>query len=42
MYGLGTAKGLKTTFKHLFRQPVTVQYPEEVRPIPAGTRTAAR
>lgn len=39
MYGLGIAKGLKTTFKHLFRAPITVQYPEEVRPIPARART---
>ena len=39
MYGIGIAKGLKTTFKHLFRQPVTVQFPEEVRPIPARART---
>lgn len=39
MYGLGIAKGLKTTFKHLFRQPVTIQFPEQVRPIPARART---
>ncbi|HZQ98979.1 MAG TPA: NADH-quinone oxidoreductase subunit NuoI [Chloroflexota bacterium] len=26
-------KGLGTTFKHLFRQPTTVQYPEVKRPV---------
>jgi len=39
MYGLGIAKGLWVTFKHLFRPPFTVQYPEEVRPIPHRART---
>jgi NADH-quinone oxidoreductase subunit I len=39
MYGLGIAKGLWVTFKHLFRTPVTIQYPEEVRPIPVTART---
>jgi NADH-quinone oxidoreductase subunit I len=39
VYGLGIAKGLLTTAKHLFRKPVTVQYPEEVRPIPPRART---
>lgn len=28
-YGKGIAKGLALTFKHLFRPPITVQYPEE-------------
>jgi NAD(P)H-quinone oxidoreductase subunit I len=28
-YGKGIAKGLRVTFKHLFRRPVTVQYPEQ-------------
>jgi len=28
-YGRGIAKGLRVTFKHLFRRPVTVQYPEQ-------------
>ncbi|MGI8554035.1 MAG: 4Fe-4S binding protein [Dehalococcoidia bacterium] len=27
------------TWRHLFRPPVTVQYPEEVRPIPPRART---
>jgi NADH-quinone oxidoreductase subunit I len=27
------AKGLATTFKHLFRDPVTIQYPEIKRPV---------
>ena len=28
-YGIGIAKGLRVTFKHLFRQPITTQYPEQ-------------
>jgi len=28
-YGKGIAKGLTVTIKHLFRHPVTVQYPEQ-------------
>ncbi len=28
-YGNGIAKGMAVTFKHLFRKPVTTQYPEE-------------
>ena len=28
-YGKGILKGLALTFKHLFRAPITVQYPEE-------------
>jgi NAD(P)H-quinone oxidoreductase subunit I len=28
-YGNGLAKGLTVTFKHLFRHPITTQYPEE-------------
>jgi NADH-quinone oxidoreductase subunit I len=39
MYGLGIAKGLLVTLKHIFRPPFTVQYPEEVRPIPVRART---
>ncbi len=39
MYGLGILKGMLVTFKYLFRTPVTVQYPEEVRPIPHRART---
>ena len=39
MYGLGIAKGLLVTFKHMFRPPFTVQYPEEVRDIPHRART---
>jgi len=27
------------TFRHIFRPPTTVQFPEEVRPIPARART---
>ena len=32
MYGLGVAKGLLVTLKNFFRQPFTVQYPEERLP----------
>jgi formate hydrogenlyase subunit 6/NADH:ubiquinone oxidoreductase subunit I len=39
MYGLGIAKGLMVTFKHIFKPTFTVQYPEEVRPIPKNART---
>jgi formate hydrogenlyase subunit 6/NADH:ubiquinone oxidoreductase subunit I len=28
-YGLGMAKGMAITFKHLFRHPITTQYPEQ-------------
>lgn len=28
-FGLGIAKGMALTFKHLFRSPITTQYPEE-------------
>jgi len=28
-YGIGIAKGLMVTIKHIFRHPVTVQYPEQ-------------
>jgi len=28
-YGIGIAKGLALTLKHLFRRPITTQYPEE-------------
>jgi NAD(P)H-quinone oxidoreductase subunit I len=28
-YGLGILKGMALTFRHLFRSPITVQYPEE-------------
>ena len=36
MYGLGIAKGMMVTLKHLFRKPFTVQYPEEQ--VPRGAR----
>jgi NADH-quinone oxidoreductase subunit I len=39
VYGLGIAKGMLETLRHLARPPVTVQYPEEVRPIPPRART---
>jgi len=28
-YGIGIGKGLALTLKHLFRQPITTQYPEQ-------------
>ena len=33
-YGIGLAKGMMVTFKHIFRHPITTQYPEQ-RPIVA-------
>jgi formate hydrogenlyase subunit 6/NADH:ubiquinone oxidoreductase subunit I len=39
MYGLGILKGMFVTAKHIFRPTFTVQYPEEVRPIPPRART---
>ena len=39
MYGLGIAKGLLMTLRHLFRRPFTIQYPEEVRHMPPRART---
>jgi NADH-quinone oxidoreductase subunit I len=39
MYGLGIARGMFITFKHLFQKPITVQYPEEVRLVPQRART---
>jgi NADH-quinone oxidoreductase chain I len=32
MYGTGILKGMALTFKHIFREPFTVQYPEERLP----------
>ena len=31
-------KGLGTTFKHMFRAPTTIQYPEQKAPVPARFR----
>lgn len=31
-------KGFATTFRHLFRRPITQQYPEERRPLPPRSR----
>lgn len=28
-YGIGIAKGMALTFMHLFRSPITIQYPDE-------------
>ena len=39
IYGTGVLKGMAETFRSIFRKPFTVQYPEEVRPIPARART---
>jgi len=39
VYGLGIAKGMLMTLRHLFRRPFTVQYPEEVRHMPPRART---
>ena len=34
----GLAAGFATTFKHLFRAPITEEYPEYRRPLPARSR----
>ncbi len=39
MYGIGIARGMMVTIKHLRRPPFTVQFPEETRPIPPRART---
>lgn len=39
MYGLGIAKGMVTTLKHLARPPITVQFPEEERTLSPRART---
>ena len=38
-YGLGIARGLLVTFKHIFHPPITVSYPEEQRQVPVRART---
>jgi NADH-quinone oxidoreductase chain I len=38
-YGFGIARGLMVTFKHIFKPPVTVNYPEEERQVPVRART---
>jgi NADH-quinone oxidoreductase subunit I len=35
---IGLVKGFRTTFAHLFRRPVTEQYPEYKRKLPARAR----
>lgn len=37
-YGIGVAKGMALTFKHLFRKPITTQYPEERLTVSRRTR----
>ena len=39
MFGTGIAKGLMVTLRYLFHRPFTVQYPEELRPVPVNART---
>lgn len=41
-YGLGVAKGMLTTLSHLFKSPVTIQYPEERLEMPIWTRGRPR
>lgn len=38
-YGMGIARGLLVTFKHIFHPPVTVNFPEETRQVPVRART---
>jgi len=35
---IGMAKGMVTTFKHLFKPTFTIQYPDVKRPLPERTR----
>ena len=37
-YGIGIAKGMTVTFRHLFRKPITTQYPEERLTVSRRTR----
>ena len=39
MFGLGVARGMAITLRHVFTPPITVQYPEEQRTIPLRART---
>src|SRR5215216_6533169 len=38
-YGKGIAKGMGLTLRSMFKPVATIQYPEEVRPIPVYART---
>ena len=38
-YGLGIARGMLLTFRHIFKPPITVNYPEETRDVPVRART---
>jgi NAD(P)H-quinone oxidoreductase subunit I len=37
-YGIGIARGMAVTFKHLLRKPITTQYPEERLTVSRRTR----
>ena len=39
MYGAGIARGMALTLKHMFRPPITFQYPEQRRDVPPRART---
>jgi len=39
LFGTGIAKGMMVTLRTLFRHPFTIQYPEEIRPVPVNART---
>ena len=38
-YGIGVAKGMMLTLRHVFKPPITVNYPEQTRDIPVRART---
>ncbi|MBI4493780.1 MAG: NADH-quinone oxidoreductase subunit I [Chloroflexi bacterium] len=42
MLGIGVVKGLLTTFTHLFKKPLTIQYPDERMEMPPWTRGRPR
>lgn len=39
MFGLGVARGMLITLQHVYKPPITVNYPEEIRPVPPRART---
>jgi len=37
-YGIGLLKGLRITMRHLLKPAITIQYPDEIDPLPARSR----
>ena len=38
---MNVLKGFATTFKHVYQEKITLQYPEEVRPFPGTLQRTA-